>query len=256
MANNTIQPNGAKQSLCSERVQPYKVNSHPDHTMTYTYNARYAPPITQEGFSCSGPSDEDFYIDLDNDPSSRYSRADPSYIYYLLTYTEPSRPVKSTDGSLAKVQPPIHKDKSAGWYCAQLMHYGMKGLKTKSAAKKALLAAFGEVGLKVPERIVKLKKLMQEEYAEANEKAWKSKVEMENSETNRNDKGKGKGPAPAKRKLATPEDGGEDDETSSVAPPKKTKPAPMKNSSSQKKSKGPKRANASDKLIKVGGIMV
>lgn len=215
--------------------------------MTYNYNARYAPPITREGFSCSGPSEEDFYIDFDNDPSSRYSRADPSYIYYLLTYTEPSRPVKSADGSSAKVQPPIHKDKSAGWYCAQLVHYGKKGLKTKNAAKKALLAAFGEEELKVPERIVKLKKSMQDEYAEANEKAWKANVEMENIEMNRKDKGKGK--APVKRKLATPEHDEEDDETSSVAPPKRTKQAPiMKTSGSQKKPKGSDIANASDKL--------
>lgn len=79
-------------------------------------------------------------------------------------------------GTVAKRQPPPHKDETGGFYSAQLIHYGLKPLKTKAPAKKALLAAFtkgenGKMELKVPERIEKLRDELREEYRVANEKA-------------------------------------------------------------------------------------
>lgn len=196
------------------------VLNHNHHNMTSQYNHRYAPPITREGFSCSGPSDEDFYISLPSDPTSRYSRADSSYLYFLLTYTEPLRPILSSSGTVAKIQPPPHKDKSQGFYCAQLMHYGRKALKTKAAAKKELLAAFGEEGsLRVPERIERLKREMLKEYVELNERALE--VEAERKEAEGNGNGKGQRKVVAKRKLVTRQDASDEARTSVSAPPKR-----------------------------------
>lgn len=226
------------------------------HNMTYQYNHRYAPPITREEFSCSGPSDEDFYITLPSDPTSRYSRADPSYLYFLLTYTEPLRPILSNSssgsgsGSVAKIQPPVHKDKSQGFYCAQLMHYGRKVLKTKGAAKKELLAAFWEEGgLRVPESIVRLRREMREEYVRVNERALEEKAEAER-------KGKGKGRVAAKRKLVAADDVEGDDEaaTRAMTPPKRRKQTVVKASttgtvaSSQTKGAGSVGATSSNKV--------
>jgi len=80
---------------------------------------------------------------------------------------------------VAKRQPPPHKDPPGHFYCAQLLHYGLKPLKTKDAAKKRLLTAYSpNRTLTVPEKILELEKELQKEYEEANRLA-KKKYEEE-----------------------------------------------------------------------------
>ena len=85
----------------------------------------------------------------------RYSRADPRHLHRLLTWG-----VDMLTKTSVQREPPYphwHKDETATYYKAQLMHFGLKPFKTKPAAKKALLAAFGDGhDLKVPERLGKL----------------------------------------------------------------------------------------------------
>ncbi|KAL0571023.1 hypothetical protein V5O48_010929, partial [Marasmius crinis-equi] len=64
-----------------------------------------------------------------------------------------------------------------------LHHYGLKPLKTKEAAKKHLLAAFGsDLTLKVPEKILRIEKELKEEYAKANIAAEKEYEEKRRKE--------------------------------------------------------------------------
>lgn len=106
-------------------------------------------------------------------------------------------------------------------------------LKTKAAAKKELLGAFGEEGgLCVPERIARLRREMREEYARANDRAWEANVERERKEA-----GKGKGRASAKRKAVGQEDteadiGNTSASASVAAPPKRRKRTAVKSSTS------------------------
>lgn len=134
----------------------------------------YAPPVSRDGFFCSGPSDTDFYVEINLNCyglPNRHPRASSYHLHSLLTYT-PSGPVLTKKGTVAKRQPPPHKDETEHFYCAQLIHYGLKPLKTKAAAKKALLAALaGGSILEVPDRIRELEKALQDEYGKANEKA-------------------------------------------------------------------------------------
>jgi len=55
-------------------------------------------------------------------------------------------------------QPPPSEDETPAFYEAQLVHYGLKPLKTRPAAKNALLVSFkaNDRTLTVPEGIVKL----------------------------------------------------------------------------------------------------
>jgi hypothetical protein len=66
------------------------------------------------------------------------------------------------NGQLKARQPTPHKDQSTAFYQAQLEHYGLKPLKTKAAAKHALLVASkgDKKGLRVPDAILKLEKGM------------------------------------------------------------------------------------------------
>lgn len=129
------------------------------------------------------------------------------------------------------------------------MHYGRKVLKTKVAAKKELLSAFATPeGLKVPERIERVRREMVEEYARENERAWGAKEEAE---------GKGKGKAPAKRKFVAGLDEDGEVETSitgAAALPKRRRQPAVKASisgavaSSQRKEAGSIGAIPSDKV--------
>jgi hypothetical protein len=84
-----------------------------------------------------------------------YPRANPRHLHRLLTWGDPLL----TKTSVPRKWPSSHwhKDEAVTYYKAQLMHFGLKPFKTKPAAKKALLAAFGDGhDLKVPERLGKL----------------------------------------------------------------------------------------------------
>jgi hypothetical protein len=132
----------------------------------------YAPPVVRDSFSHSGDS---FYVTFEG---HRHERADSGSLYRLLTYTEPP-PLLTKAGKVAKRQPAPHKDPPGHFYCAQLLHYGLKPLKTKEAAKKRLCAAFAADGtLPVPEPILKLEETLQDDYRQANEIA-KKKYEEE-----------------------------------------------------------------------------
>lgn len=133
-----------------------------------------AVPITRDGvfFCSSAVSDTGFYVEVeDGYQKHRHARSEPGRLFMLLTYTPPP-PVLTKAGDVAKRQPPPHKDEPWHFYCAQLLHYGLKPLKTKAAAKNHLLAAFGTGrDLAVPEWIIQLKAELQEEYAVADSKA-------------------------------------------------------------------------------------
>jgi hypothetical protein len=137
----------------------------------------YAAPITQDGLSFNG---REVYVQTES--RHRVARADASRLHSLLTYTTPP-PVLTKAGKVAKRQPPPHKDETEEFYVAQLMHYGLKPLKTKEAAKKALLAAFGPGNtLEVPPRILELKEKMRKEYSEANKIAKAKYLEDQKQE--------------------------------------------------------------------------
>ena len=63
-------------------------------------------------------------------------------LMYLLTYVDPG-PIPTKKGTPRVHQPKPHKDQTAKFYEAQLIHYGLEPRKGKQAAKKALLAAAG-----------------------------------------------------------------------------------------------------------------
>ena len=92
---------------------------------------------------------------------NKHRRCPATHLYDLLTHIEEGPRFKK-NGQLHAHQSAPHKDQTAGFYEAQLVHYGLKPLKTKAAAKHALLAAFkgDKKGLKVPPEFVKLEKEM------------------------------------------------------------------------------------------------
>lgn len=103
--------------------------------------------------------------------NQRYTRASDSHLYDLLTWTDKG-PVLTKKGVPAKRQPRPHKDETAAYYIAQLILYGLQPMKTKPAAKKALLAAFGSgKSLKVPENIITLEKELKGMWRVESEKA-------------------------------------------------------------------------------------
>jgi hypothetical protein len=136
------------------------------------YERAYAPPVVRDSFSYSGRG---LYVTIDY---HHHERADPGTLHRLLTYTEPA-PRLTKAGKVAKRQPTPHKDEPGHFYCAQLLHYGLKPLKTKEPAKKQLLAAFTANGtLSVPQHILTLEDTLRKEWDEANVIA-KAKYEEE-----------------------------------------------------------------------------
>ncbi|KAG6917551.1 hypothetical protein DXG01_002018 [Tephrocybe rancida] len=134
----------------------------------------YAPPVTRDGFSYYG-NELNFEVDR-----HRHPRCGSSSLYSLLTYKEPSGPLLTKAGTVAKRQPTPHKDNPAHFYEAQCVHYGLKPYKTKAVAKKHLLAAFNTTTetLDVPPHIVALEHELKKEYVIANE-AGKKKAQEE-----------------------------------------------------------------------------
>ncbi|KAF5366214.1 hypothetical protein D9758_005729 [Tetrapyrgos nigripes] len=140
----------------------------------------HVPPVSKDNFSCSG---DKFYVTMDGDCISRESS---SSLYAFLTYTPPTGPVLTEEGTPRVHQPRKYHDKPARFYCAQLLHYGLKSYKTKEAAKKHLLAAFdSNHQLAVPEKILQIEKELKAEYARANavaEKAYQEKKRQAEAE--------------------------------------------------------------------------
>ena len=132
----------------------------------------HAPPITRDNiffYYGINPSSS-FYVKVESRGIfHQHPRADSSHLYALLTYEAPTGPVFTKKGTVAKRQPPPHKDETEHFYCAQLIHYGLKPLKTKVPAKKALLAAFGDGRtLTVPAHILVLQEQLRVDYEAAN----------------------------------------------------------------------------------------
>ncbi|TFK31018.1 hypothetical protein BDQ12DRAFT_582116, partial [Crucibulum laeve] len=136
----------------------------------------YAAPVSRDGFFHSG---DKFYVEIKDSSSSnvhRHPRCNPESLYNFLTYEKPTGPVLTKAGTVAKRQPPEHKDEPGHFYCPQLLHYGLKPMKTKEPAKKKLLTAFQESGnrsLSMPMAIAELEKSLRDEWIQANEEAKK-----------------------------------------------------------------------------------
>ena len=112
----------------------------------------------------------DFYVEIDH---HRHGRCSSSRLHDLLTHVDPG-PAYTKAGKLRVHQPAPHKDETQHFYEAQLRHYGLKPLKSKPAAKNALLAAFnGGKILTVPESILKIERKLAAEYKIKNEVAEK-----------------------------------------------------------------------------------
>ncbi len=110
-----------------------------------------------------------------------HSRCDEQRLYELLTYVDPG-PVLTKKGEPRVRQPPAHKDQTGAFYEAQLVHYGLKPLKTKSAAKRALLLEFdcNEGKLNVPEAFRELEDELAAQFRRENSEARKEyRAEME-----------------------------------------------------------------------------
>jgi hypothetical protein len=127
----------------------------------------YIPPVTRDDvFFYDGSSD--LFVKLDG---RNYRRADPRHLHGLLTWVDPG-PVLTKKGVPRKRQPSPHRDETTAYYRAQLLLFGLKPLKTKPAAKSALLAAFRDgQDLKVPEQLQKLEDELSTLWHAENEKA-------------------------------------------------------------------------------------
>ncbi|KAF9000279.1 hypothetical protein BDQ17DRAFT_684853 [Cyathus striatus] len=138
-----------------------------------------APPVRRDGFSYY---EGVFYAHIDN---CRHERSNAETLHNLLTYEAPG-PTLTKAGKIAKRQPEAHKDPPCHFYRAQLMHYGLPGLKAKQPAKKRLLAAIkdGSDGktLEVPHDILKLENEMKEEWIKLKEAEVKKRKEEKASE--------------------------------------------------------------------------
>ncbi|EEB91458.1 hypothetical protein MPER_10175 [Moniliophthora perniciosa FA553] len=134
----------------------------------------YAQPVTRDGFFYDGCK---FYVEIKNGSRmERVERESSQRLYDLLTWSGPPPPLLTKKGTVAARQPPPHKDPNVAFYCGQLVHYGLKQLKTKEPAKKHLLAAYGNDRnlLKVPEHILKIESDLVAEFVQANATAKKA----------------------------------------------------------------------------------
>lgn len=107
-------------------------------------------PISRNGFFYNGSI---FYVDVEG---NQHTREDSKILHSILAF----------DAGKKNPQPLPPKDRPAHFYTAQLQHYGLKLIKSKPAAKKALLGAFDGKKLAVPANILALEKNLQE--------AWKT----------------------------------------------------------------------------------
>lgn len=109
-----------------------------------------SPPVSRDGFFYDGHG---LFVEVD---SNKHYREDSDSLYALLTHVDPP-PVYTKSGTLAKRQPPPFKDRPGHFYRAQLVHYGLKPVTVKKAAKGLLLSAFDQDNtLAVPNNILRL----------------------------------------------------------------------------------------------------
>ncbi|KAL1721773.1 hypothetical protein EV715DRAFT_271030 [Schizophyllum commune] len=128
-----------------------------------------AQPVSRDEFFHDGTM---FYVEIDG--KHRHPRCDASSLHGLLTYTPPSGLAPTKKDNIAKGLPPPHKDPPPHFYTAQMIHYGLKPLKTRDPAKKKLLAAFGGgATLVVPAHILQLEQQLATEFAVNNKGAAK-----------------------------------------------------------------------------------
>ncbi|KAI9870113.1 MAG: hypothetical protein M1830_004672, partial [Pleopsidium flavum] len=129
------------------------------------FDGEFAAPISSPPFTFSRSGGLEV---------NRYARCADSSLYDLLTYVDPG-PVLTKKGKPRVHQPPPHKDETAAFYEAQLVHYGLKPLKTKPAAKNALLVSLeaNNRTLTVPEGILKLERELAAQFEAKNAVARK-----------------------------------------------------------------------------------
>ncbi|KAK0446345.1 hypothetical protein EV421DRAFT_1707610 [Armillaria borealis] len=107
-------------------------------------------PVSRDGFFYDGHG---LFVEVD---SNRHYREDSDSLYALLTHVDPP-PVYTKSGTLAKRQPSPFKDRPGHFYRARLVHYGLKPVTVKKAAKGLLLSAFDQDNtLAVPNNILRL----------------------------------------------------------------------------------------------------
>lgn len=161
------------------------------------------PALSRDGFIFNGQ----FCVDVDG---NLHKREDPATLYVLLNAVPPT----TKDGKTARK--PANSDREAHFYTAQLLHYGLPSLKTRDAAKKKLLTAFGGANgrtLNVPPHILALEAVMGKEYRDAEAKLFKKEAAALNKKRKAEEAGmdidgptepakKGKSSAPAATKAA------------------------------------------------------
>ncbi|KAL9613169.1 MAG: hypothetical protein Q9167_002289 [Letrouitia subvulpina] len=118
----------------------------------------FAPPVSSGPFYYSVSSGLWVEINKDTYNSNRHARCSPSRLRSLLTWVDPG-PAFTQKGKLK----------------AQLIHYGLKPLTSKAAAKRALLTAIenAEGELKVPDSVKDVERRLKEEYERENVKKEK-----------------------------------------------------------------------------------
>lgn len=130
----------------------------------------FASPVSSPPFFYSSTSG--LYVEIDH---HRHSRSSSGRLHDLLTYEVPG-PALTKAGKPKVHQPTPHKDEPGHFYIAQLLLYGLKHLKSKPAAKKALLVALqDDGGLTVPEHIRKIERELAAEYSVKNAAAEKER---------------------------------------------------------------------------------
>ncbi|KAI9460042.1 hypothetical protein F5148DRAFT_1150783 [Russula earlei] len=153
---------------------------HPSSTMVF--GDCYIAPVTRDDVFFYDKS-HGLHVRPPKDDRS-FPRADPKHLHYLLTWTDPG-PVLTKKGVPRKRQPHPHRDETGAYYTAQMMHYGLKPLKTKQAAKRALLAMFRDGhNLEVPDRLQKLEEDLRDLWHVENEKG-RVRYEQEKAERER-----------------------------------------------------------------------
>ncbi len=143
----------------------------------------FASPVSSPPFFYTPSSG--LYVEIDH---NRHSRSGSDRLHRLLTYKDPG-PALTKAGKPKVHQPAPHKDEPGHFYVAQLLLYGLNPLKSKPAAKKALLAALqGGAGLTVPENIRKIERDLAAEYDVKNAAAEKQRQEQKLLEKQRKEK--------------------------------------------------------------------
>lgn len=134
----------------------------------------FAPPTHRGVFCYDGYRKFEAVCEKDGlRPTPAHTRDLTSTILEYISWVDEG-PVYTKKGTLAVRQPPKHKDQPASYYRAQLVHYGLKEVKTRDPAKKALLRAIEAAPnrtLVVPPHILTIERELKVEWEEANRAA-------------------------------------------------------------------------------------